>query len=234
MSSFDSANGPSVTVCLPWANLNRTPFELGWRPSVVTSTPALIISLVKRPISPICFGVGATPSSEAASALCKAMNRRVVSPAGFGEMPMSHGSVTGRVDLDVAHHVGETRCPCDRFLDRLHPENREARRQLVRRAEGARDDRALAALELEARALRARPEAFGSDQRAGLGHGPHQLPDPGDELQAGSGARLPVRVGPMHHHEPHRRASGSLRKACSAAKNSTTAVERTSGFTLCV
>jgi hypothetical protein len=46
MSSFVSANGPSMTVRSLPENLTRLPLELGWRPSPASMTPAFTSSLV--------------------------------------------------------------------------------------------------------------------------------------------------------------------------------------------
>src|SRR5207253_7516226 len=41
-TSFDSVNGPSVTVALPPANLTRAPVAGGCSPSSASTTPALV------------------------------------------------------------------------------------------------------------------------------------------------------------------------------------------------
>ena len=63
MSLFASVNGPSVTVSLPFATRTRAPFELGSRPPVCNTTPALIIFSVYWAIAVMSFGSGGAPAS---------------------------------------------------------------------------------------------------------------------------------------------------------------------------
>src|SRR5207249_8154764 len=79
-SSFVSANGPSVTVRLLPENLTRAPFELGWRPSPASITPALVSSSLYFIMAARSSWLGSTPASEFLVALTKIMNRIVVSP----------------------------------------------------------------------------------------------------------------------------------------------------------
>src|SRR2546422_5942974 len=51
ISSFVSANGPSITVRLFPENLTRAPFELGLSPSAASSTPAFASSSLYFPIA---------------------------------------------------------------------------------------------------------------------------------------------------------------------------------------
>ena len=51
ITSFDSMNGPSVTVTLPPASLTRAPRALGRHPSVATSTPAMAGPTMRAPLS---------------------------------------------------------------------------------------------------------------------------------------------------------------------------------------
>src|SRR5207237_1099561 len=64
MSSFVSAKGPSITVCLPSENLTRAPFEVGCSPSAASITPAFTSSSLNFPISVRIFLSGITPASE--------------------------------------------------------------------------------------------------------------------------------------------------------------------------
>ena len=64
ISSLVSAKGPSITVRLAPENLTRAPFELGWRPSPASMTPALTSSSLNLPISASSFSFGRTPASE--------------------------------------------------------------------------------------------------------------------------------------------------------------------------
>src|SRR5262245_59809838 len=82
-SSFDSVNGPSVTVTLPPATRMRAPFALGCSPSVATNTPAFDTSSMNTPIRCISSGLGGTPASDSASARSNPRNRIVVS-VGLG------------------------------------------------------------------------------------------------------------------------------------------------------
>ena len=86
ISSFVSANGPSITVGFPPENLTRAPFELGWSPSPASMMPAFTSSSLKLPISVRSFSLGMTPASVFLSALMMIMNRIVVSPlvSSFG------------------------------------------------------------------------------------------------------------------------------------------------------
>ena len=59
ISSFVSANGPSMTVRFAPENLTRAPFELGWRPSPASITPALTSSSLNLPISARIFFIRA-------------------------------------------------------------------------------------------------------------------------------------------------------------------------------
>src|SRR5262249_10553226 len=83
-SSFDSVKGPSVTVTFPPESRTRAPFELGWRPSVASSTPAFVISSRNFPIFSMSSLLAGPPASERLSALSSPMNRVVVSPSGLG------------------------------------------------------------------------------------------------------------------------------------------------------
>ncbi len=79
INSLVSVNGPSTTVRFAPANLTRAPFELGWRPSPASITPAFISSSLNRPISVRSCSDGRTPASESLLALTRIMNRIVVS-----------------------------------------------------------------------------------------------------------------------------------------------------------
>ena len=64
-SSFDSENGPSVTVALPLPRkVSRAPFELACNPSPASITPAFTISSLNRPISASISFVGRAPASD--------------------------------------------------------------------------------------------------------------------------------------------------------------------------
>src|SRR5207244_6795984 len=63
-SSFDSVNGPSMTVGVPPENLTRLPLDVGCRPSAAKSTPALTSSSLNLPISARIFVSGRTPASD--------------------------------------------------------------------------------------------------------------------------------------------------------------------------
>src|SRR5258708_3337757 len=108
-------------------------------------------------------------------------------------------------DLDLTVLEGHARGPLDRLLPRLHLDQPEARDQLLRLGEGPVDHRRLAGPgEPDARALRARMEAVGGQQHAGL---QELLVEPahlGDELPAREAARLALRVRLDQHHESHR------------------------------
>src|SRR5580700_2706866 len=58
ISSFVSANGPSVTVNFPSESRTRAPAALGRHPSVAISQPASITSPINFPISAISCWVG--------------------------------------------------------------------------------------------------------------------------------------------------------------------------------
>src|SRR5215472_873295 len=64
-SSFDSVNGPSITVFFPpVANLTRAPLELGYRPAASTRIPALACSWLYFTIAVIDSSLGILPASE--------------------------------------------------------------------------------------------------------------------------------------------------------------------------
>ena len=58
ISSFVSANGPSITVRFVPENLTRAPFELGCSPSPASITPAFTSSSLNFPISARSFSSG--------------------------------------------------------------------------------------------------------------------------------------------------------------------------------
>src|SRR6202046_4771012 len=75
-SSLASVKGPSTTVRDLPENLTRAPLELGWRPSMASTTPALMSSLLNLPISAMSSGAGRAPSfSDSGVALTMTMNR---------------------------------------------------------------------------------------------------------------------------------------------------------------
>ena len=74
MSSFVSANGPSMTVlCVP-ENFTRFPFEVGCSPSPARNTPAFESCSLYLPISVRSFRSGMTPASDSLLALTMTMN----------------------------------------------------------------------------------------------------------------------------------------------------------------
>src|SRR5262245_41381875 len=75
ISSFVSANGPSITARLSPENLTLAPFELGWSPSPASITPAFTNSSLNFPMSASSFWLGMTPASESFVALTITMNR---------------------------------------------------------------------------------------------------------------------------------------------------------------
>src|SRR5262245_4831413 len=77
ISSLVSANGPSFTVRLFPSNLIRAPFELGWRPSPASITPAFTSSSLYLPMAATISLEGMTPASEFLSAFTITMNRIV-------------------------------------------------------------------------------------------------------------------------------------------------------------
>src|SRR3989449_1059288 len=79
ISSFVSANGPSITVRLLPENLTRAPLELACSPSPASITPAFSSSMLNFPISVRIFSSGRTPASESLLALTSTMNRIAVS-----------------------------------------------------------------------------------------------------------------------------------------------------------
>src|SRR6266852_4405222 len=83
ISSFVSANGPSITACFPPENRTRLPFELGWSPSPASITPAFTSSSLNLPISVRSFSSGRTPASVSLVALMITMTRIVSSPRSF-------------------------------------------------------------------------------------------------------------------------------------------------------
>src|SRR5262245_38905096 len=74
MISLVSAKGPSVTMILPPDRRTFAPSELGARPPVLTSTPALAISSEKPAMAAINLGSGGTPASDSFVALAINMN----------------------------------------------------------------------------------------------------------------------------------------------------------------
>src|SRR5258708_1042368 len=69
MSSFVSANGPSVTVRFEPENRTRAPRELGVSPPPTTMIPALINSSLNLPMAENISGGGISPASDAFDAL---------------------------------------------------------------------------------------------------------------------------------------------------------------------
>src|SRR5687767_12633182 len=88
ISSLVSENGPSITVRLLPENLTRAPFELGWRPSPASITPAFASSSLYLPMSARIFRSGRTPASESLSAFTITMNRIVVFLNRYGFKPL--------------------------------------------------------------------------------------------------------------------------------------------------
>src|SRR5580765_4201065 len=82
MSSFDSANGPSITVRLAPEYLTRQPLELAWSPEASSSTPAFCSSSWYFCISPMSFSGGITPFSLSFVAFTIIMKRMVFSWVG--------------------------------------------------------------------------------------------------------------------------------------------------------
>ncbi len=82
ISSFASANGPSITVRFPPSNRTRAraPFELGWSPSAASITPAFTSSSLYFCIFAMISVLGSVPASLASFSLTRTMNRIVVSP----------------------------------------------------------------------------------------------------------------------------------------------------------
>ncbi len=73
ISSFVSANGPSITVRVWPANRTRLPFELGCSPSAASSTPAFTSSSLNLPMTASSCALGITPASESLLALTSTM-----------------------------------------------------------------------------------------------------------------------------------------------------------------
>src|SRR5262249_24907254 len=69
ISSFVSANGPSITVRLRPENRTRLPLELAWSPSAARRIPALASSSLNLPISASSCWLGILPASESLVAL---------------------------------------------------------------------------------------------------------------------------------------------------------------------
>src|SRR5215472_3738622 len=79
-SSFDSVNGPSITVRLPSAKLTRLPLELAWSPSPASMMPAFTSSSLYFPIFSRISRLGRTPASDSLLAFTITMTRIVLSP----------------------------------------------------------------------------------------------------------------------------------------------------------
>src|SRR5580765_9032071 len=79
MSSFVSANGPSMTVRSVPENRTRLPLELGWRPSPASMTPAFTSSSLYFPMSVSNFSVGICPASDSLLAFTITITRIVTS-----------------------------------------------------------------------------------------------------------------------------------------------------------
>src|SRR5829696_3697313 len=75
MSSFDSVNGPSITVRLSPSKRTRAAFDVGWRPSPASITPALTSSSLKLPMSVSSFSSGISPRSLLSSPGTSTMTR---------------------------------------------------------------------------------------------------------------------------------------------------------------
>src|SRR5688500_4403165 len=80
MSSFASANGPSITVGLPLEKRTRAPLSVGLSPSPPVITPAFTISSLNFIIAVTRAWVGITLASVSASAFLMIMNRMNPSP----------------------------------------------------------------------------------------------------------------------------------------------------------
>src|SRR5580658_4245259 len=115
MSSFASVKGPSMTVRDLPENLTRAPLELGWRPSMASTTPALMSSLLNLPISAMSSGSGRAPSfSDSGVALTMTMNRIFFVLSELGCMWECRGLLGGvgwlgfveRVDLSLRGRWG--------------------------------------------------------------------------------------------------------------------------------
>src|SRR5262249_37429247 len=87
ISSFVSANGPSITVRFVPAKRIRLAFELGWSPPPASITPALTSSSLNLPISARSRSLGITPASESLFALISTMNRIVILLLTWGAGP---------------------------------------------------------------------------------------------------------------------------------------------------
>ena len=58
INSFDSVNGPSITVRVEPENLTRAPLELGCKPSPASITPAFTSSALNFPIAASSSALG--------------------------------------------------------------------------------------------------------------------------------------------------------------------------------
>src|ERR1700722_16701879 len=98
ISSLVSVNGPSITVRLSPAKRTRLPFELGWRPSAASRTPAFTNSSLNFPISSHIFCLGMIPASESFVALTMTMNRIVMSPFELGRIGLRRSAPYNNVE----------------------------------------------------------------------------------------------------------------------------------------
>ena len=152
--------------------------------------------------------------------------------AGAGAMPMSHGSVTGRMSIStsprslacrVAHAIASS---SERVRTMLKPAGSS-----WPPSKGPLRGLLAACGKPESHALGARAKTFPASKRTRLRQRDEQRSHTRNQLRARDRARLPVGVGLVHDDESH--ASVSARRRVSG-ENSTTAGVRTSGFTLCV
>src|SRR5262249_38364127 len=100
INSFDSVNGPSITVRLVPSKRTRLPLELACSPSPASMTPAFTNSSLNLPIAARISGPGRTPASDSLLAFTMTMTRIVVSPFGFGIVPHVGGSTWCRARGD--------------------------------------------------------------------------------------------------------------------------------------
>ena len=96
MTSFASANGPSVTFGFPPENETRAPIDGGWRPSSASSTPAFCRDSLYFIIAATALASGMVPGAAFSYPLgiISIMNRIVISPIEF-EGPSGSGARTG-------------------------------------------------------------------------------------------------------------------------------------------
>src|SRR3982751_3321409 len=102
ISSFDSVNGPSITVRVAPENFTRLPLEEACKPSPASIIPAFASCSLNLPISARRSLLGNTPASESLLALTITITRIGISPVFYWELGSQLGTA---FESSLYYHV---------------------------------------------------------------------------------------------------------------------------------